>query len=840
MLATQLTFRITSKTLSFLALLATVLAVVAMVLGNDLALPWHSIPTYVKTPLFLEYFSIGDKTFGLEVDQVLAWQHFSTGDFNYLSWLDYLLFGGLILVLLSISVTLTYLTRSWYLFCTGLMLLILMQLNLGELGYLPDYINYVFFVLFIGLTYYFQSIKTEASLPLRLLSFILGYGLFALGLALLSPIITPVSATVAFGLFAPLILVALLLIFIGGDTMQVLFSIATKSSPSGKNGLFHFMSIGLIYIVLLLLLFLDKTGNISLDLWLFNPYVVLMASLLCGHLSMAAKLAVSESELPDPLISKWLYPAMALLSLVLISYAELSGNDSLSQAFQLSILGTQLAGAVVYYFYALINFTPNLLENEKVTNFFAGFRAPLLTARILHLLFITGVVFYLDTQPYYQARAGRYVALGALAESIDSEVLAEQYYKQATFYDYYNFRSNYSLARNANQAINEAEKIDFYKRATISEQNNKGTIALANYYSKRNQLFNKLLTLKESTVPDYRLTNNLGIAHFEFAHYDSSRMALERSLEQENTKEAQTNRLALGYYVPSMAPEETASIGSARELINLQALANKVGTNSYSSLLLAEDSALYQEELFVLHNLGLNRLHKDENILKAYQYYLASDKNVGLKDFLLLGQAIQAYDAGLVNLAFESMAELLVIDQVNRARNAFTMGLWAAQQQAYLLADEYLDMAISGRYRVEEAMALKEAIKQEAIPEPDRESIVSPASGLSKDQLDEFRLMAQKNAFDIRLTSQALSVLRSEGVEASEIYELLRKAITINPYNLDLMQTYAWQSIKAGLATQGRIGLETLRGKVSEADLNKALADFDQRLTDWRNRPVDQ
>ena len=233
MLATQQTFRFTAKTLSFLVLVALVLALASLFIGNDLALPWYAPTTYVKAPLFLEYFSNGEKSFGLEVDQVLAWQHFSTANFEYLAWLDYVVLAAFFIALVSISVTLTYLPRQWYLFCVGLMLLILMQLNLPELGFLPDYITYVLFALFAGISYYFQSIKTYLGLSVRTLVFTLVYALFGIGLALLAPILVPTSATVAFGLFAPLILTALVMFFVGGDTMQVLFSIAAQNNPNG-------------------------------------------------------------------------------------------------------------------------------------------------------------------------------------------------------------------------------------------------------------------------------------------------------------------------------------------------------------------------------------------------------------------------------------------------------------------------------------------------------------------------------------------------------------------------------------------------------------------------------
>ena len=588
-----------------------------------------------------------------------------------------------------------------------------------------------------------------------------------------------------------------------------------------------------IYILLLVLLFLDEIGEISLDLWLINPSVVFIISLVCGYLSLDAKLQVSDEDMPAPLVKHWLYPALALLSLCLIGYTELSGNDSLGEAFRLSILGTQLAGAVIFYFYAFINFTPQLLSNEKVPNFFAGFRAPLLTARALMLIFTVGIYFYLGQEPYYQARAGRYIALGSLAESIESDLLADQYYQQANFYDYYNFKGNYSLARIARRTNKEAEQIDFYKRASLKDVQNKATIALANFYSDRDQLFNKLLVLKDARDPNHRLTNNLSIAHYEFAHYDSSQMALNRSLETKTSDASLVNQLALQYYVPSTENEENTE-GTANQLINLQAIANKEGLNLATAIALSKDTSLLQKDLFALYNKGLNRQENSAELLDAFDYYLSNRRNTGMKDFLLLGHALQAYNLGQVNRAYQSLSELMVVDAGNRYRHAFTLGVWAAHQGAHQLAQEHLSYAMEGNYRTKDATALLEAIQNGEVPTLQRTALQKPSGKLSTADLEALKLEASKNAFDTALTLEAIAVLKAEGVSSAELYELLRASIVINPYNLELMTAYALQSVEAGLTSFGRNGLLSLGDYVPEAELNAALAQFEAYLLNWR------
>ena len=830
------TFHITTKTLSLLATTMGILTLVSLLLGDDLVLPWHTIPTYVKAPLSLNYFELNGAPFGILADQVLIWQHFSTGDYEYLAWLDYLVFGLFFISLPVISVTLTYLPRGWYLFCTGLMLLILMQLNLSELGFLPDYVAYLCLLVFIGTTYFFQSIKTGASLTQRTFGILIIYGLFSILIGYLAPVVAPVSATVAFGLFAPLMLVVLTMIFAGSDTIQVLFTITTQNSPKSKNS-FHFISIGLLYIALLILLFLEQTGQLSIDLWGIHPYPLFIIGLLCGHLSLPAKMKASTAPLPVALIKGWLFPGLAALSLGLIAYAELSGNDSLSQALQMCILATHLAGAIIFYLYALLNFILMPPGNEKNSNFFAPPLVPLFTARVSQVFFIVSLFFYLDIRPYYQARAARYVALGALGESVESHLLAAQYYKQAGFYDYSGFKANYALSRLAKKQKRGSEVIDYLKRATSRDPGQKAAMALANFYSEQGQLFSKLLSLKQVGQSNYRLTNNLGIAHFEFAQYDSSLMAFDRSLALKQNTASFANRLTLSYYAALPEPANSVDQGEMEisTRVNAQAIANKKGEPATYTAELKPDTLLSQEELYELYNHGLNRKQTNrEKVLAACDYYLSNRRNTGLKEFLLLAQSIQYYEAGQVNRAFESMAELLVAAPENRARHAFTAGLWAAQQGAFtLLAQEYFDRAIAGNYRTAEITAVKAAIKTKTLPPPPRQNFANVLSSTTTQ--DQLKALARQNAFDVALTLEAISRLRKKGTQNATLYDLLRQAVTINPYNLVLMEAYAAQSIKSGLTAFGRNGLLSLRGKVPDKALDKALANFEQLLNAQRN-----
>ncbi|MCE7991443.1 MAG: hypothetical protein HEP71_05660 [Roseivirga sp.] len=838
------TFRIGFTLVAVLMIAGLALYVTGAIVGDDWVLPWHIVPTHLKSPLFLEYFQVDGQPYGINLDQVITWQHYQTGnEYQELPWLNSLLFWGLFISLVIISVTLTYLSRFWYLLCTSLMLFILMQLKINELGFFTEYISYALLLVFGGSTYFFQNIKPHYSLFIRSISILVIYAAFAGTIGLFSGVVAPVSITLSFGLYTPLLLCVLFMFFVGADNIYSLFNIATKNAPNGKNGLIHFMSIGLIYIAVLALLFLHKIGRVNLDLYLVDSYLVFVLAIVSGYYCLSDKLGAVEEPLPVDLIKKWLYPSLAGLSLIIIGYAELSGNDSLSELLQKAILLTQLGGGAVFYVYACINFAPSLLTNESVAGrFFHGVRAPLLTGRVLHVVAIVALFYYLDKQPYFQAKAARYNALATLSESLDNEVLTLQYYKQSQFYDFYGFRSNYALAMADKADYNRLEVVKKLSSALTRDDQGKARVALANFHSEQNQLFNKLLTLKEDNSGNQRVSNNLGVAHYEFQQYDSAFLAFGNADQSSAVTEA--NLRAMDYFTLNSGDRALPTVreeNDLRVLANVQAIANKLDLSLNKDIALSKDTILLRENLFFLYNQSLRPSTNHEQIIESLDYYLSSTRNSDIRDFLMLGRAIRHYQGGEVNKAFTDLNQLAALYSNNRGQYVYLMGLWAAQQGALTDALQYLNDVESSGFAPESVAMLKELIANGRVPTAPRATgwQDSEMSALSKEEkIAELKRHAVKNTFNIPLTLKAIETLKEEGVATQELYELLRQAVSINRYSLELTEAYAFQSIESGLAAFGKSALIALTGFVNEEALQEVLAEFDQRADAWRNRPL--
>jgi hypothetical protein len=841
----QSLFNALSKICWALAGISLVLLGYTYFVGNNEALPWLTDVTYIKSPLFKEYFTIDGKPMGFSLDQIINWQSYKTGRYRFLEAPQYLLFTLVSLCLLVISLTITYLERFWYMVCAGILVFVSINLGLDQLGLMNEYLAYTFIGLILISTYYFQSFKAEASFVTRLLAI----GLILLGFGLLVFFVANGESAAfvipSYGLLAPIILAGLFVFFIAGDNCFYLFKIATQNAPSGKNALIHFLIIGGIYILLLILLFLDLTGRLSIDLILIDPYTLLLVSVISGYFVMKTKLEVVQSNIPLGLIRKLLYPVLAALTLALIYYAEITANDSLIAAIKVAIIIPHLAFASVYYIYAFMNFTPDLLSNEIAwPSFFKGERAPLLTARIATVFFMVGAIYFLEFKPFYQLKAGQYNALGALAEKQENELLASQYYRQAIFYDYASVKANYNLGMLEKTVGNTAQVIKRFNEASLRATDYKPEMALTQYYSDNGQLFNKLLSLKEidPSFDDLKVMNSLAIAHYEFGHLDTALYLMRNAYERESSEIIVSNFLALDLsFSESLAIDSvlksTEEFDDLSIKINRQALANNTSTTSNINIELATDSVLVVEELYYLFNSSIGSPQTNEDLLNAIDYYLPCERNITIKDYLLLAKAIQLYNFGRVNAAFAVLDELMAYDQRKAGLYSYIKSLWAYHQMA--LSQSITLLAQAESYNFDKALISDTytAFLSQKIDNPAEQlnqhwsDYEKRSSNLSKEEKEKIlSAIASQNAFDVDITLKAVNELRTLEVSTDKLYEILQKSIEVNPRSVSLYEEYIYETVDSGLSMIGVSALEELSKFSSQADYERIKINFEERI----------
>ena len=830
------------KTTSFtIAAASLVLFIYALIVGDNLALPWQVDNAFKTRPLLLEYFQLNGQAAGLYVDQIISWQKYFTGDIQYLVWPETLLFIVFFIVLITVSTVVTYLDRFTYFIVSGVVVFVLIQLRLEELGIAESYLTYAVIGGFALLSYLFQSFFPNSGFGLRITANLLFYGIL-LGIIMLGTNIThPHLVTISFGIMGPVILATIFIVFIAGDNIFSLFKLTTQGTGNGKDGLKHFFIIGLIYVSITILIFLQRTGYTEFDIYLVNPYVLLVISMISGYLCLDKKLHAVAGNMDFRFVKNWLYPIGCSLTLVLIAFAQLTLNDSITNAIAWVIIISHMTFGLVFLFYALVNFATPLAENLEIWPiFFQGLRAPILIARFMAFVMFLGGVFYLNNRPYYQVKAGQYGMLAALGEKIQNPLLADQYYRQSVFYDFYNFKANYSLSRiakRADEVQNIPSKLNTILNGAI---NPKARVAYANYFADRDLLYRELTALMNSRESDDNLQakNNLGLSHYRYSNYDSAYKYFVTN-QKAISVVSEGNLAALNYDLAAQIKFDTAvnyqHTDDINVMINRQALANAQNDIIPYNLSLNPDTLLTKSELFYLYNAALNQSDKDKTfVLSAIDYYLASRKNDQFNNFLLMARAVGYYNQGSVNEAFRTLERSIASSQSAVGFPYFAKAIWAFDQGQAALTIESLENARKSGYYEPQVKPFVEALNElNDYSEKADVSMELQEVLLNKDNLESavyinsLLKIADLNAFDVTTTLAAIEKIRLLDESQNDLYDLLRTAIQINPNSTKLLEEYIYQCARAGFSSFAKTALNTLNPMISADEFIRVQEKFE-------------
>lgn len=821
----------------------------ALLVGDNLALPWEVQTTFKTRPLLLEYFQLNGKPSGLYIDQIISWQKYLTGDINYLAWPEAILFIVFYLALVSITTLVSYFDRFSYFMVSGVVVFTLIQLRLEELGISDPYLTYGAIGGYFVVTYLFQSFFPQTKLWIRLVSSLTFYGALVAIILLLTNAADPYLLNISYGVLSPIIFITIFVVFIAGDNIFSLFKLATQGASNGKNSLKHFSIIGSIYVLLAMLLFLQRIGSTEIDIYFLNPYVLLTLSVISGFFNIERKLENMSENIDLRLIRHWLYPLGASLLFCVIAWAHLTVNDSIVNAIEWVIIISHMTFGIAFFAYALINFIPPLLSDLEVWPvFFKGLRTPILMVRLMAFVLFLGGIFYLENRPYYQVKAGQYSMLASLANKIDNELLTDQYYKQSVYFDFYNFKANYSLARIA-EGQRELNEVPNQLRSILEASvNPKARIAFANYYADRDLLYRELTSLMNSaeSSTNEQVANNLGLSHYRYNNYDS---AYSYFAKNESSVVSEANLAALNYDLAANVNFDTTVSYDHTEnihmMVNRQALANAQKNELTFDLELDKDTLLLRENLFYLYNAALSQNTFDQSsILKSINYYLGSQKNDIYSNFLLIAKAIALYNAGEINQAFSTIDTSISSNQGSAGFPYFVKAVWAFDQGQVDLTIESLDQAQKNGYNEPQVKNFIDEIKVLDVysEKADISSLLTTLEN-NRSSLDsasytkQLVAIALTNAFDEETTLKAINLLREIKVSENGIYDLLLEAISVNVNSSTLLEEYIYQCAKTGLSGFGRTALSKIQGMVEGTAYNEIAQEF-ERLIEFRRQSL--
>ena len=848
-----------SATFNFLKYLSLSLAALAIVwfgyswfTGDELTLPWQVESTFKTRPFLIEYFQINGKPGGVVADQIISWQKFRTGKLQYLVWPENLLLLTIGTVLIIGTLAITYLDRFSYFIFAGIVIFCFIQLRLEELGVADPYLTYGLIGGFLLLTYFFQAFKKTASVFVRLISILILYGIFFFLINYLPNMDYPYQVVLSFGIMGPLLWATLFIIFIAGDNVYSLFKLTTQGETQGKNGLIHFGVIGIIYVLLVALMFMEKNGDIRLNLFLIEPETILIASMISGYFSFDNKIKTINVSGDTFVLKDWLYPVLCTMTLAVIAYAKITANDGLENAIDWVILISHLAFGAAFFIYALINFIPALLDNLQVWPiFFQGPRTPMLTVRLFCIIMVVGGFLYLEFRPYRMAKSGQYTMLASLAEHIDNQLLADQYHKQSNFNEFYNFRSNYALAQKAKTEKEREEIPDRLIAILRGGENPKARVAISNYYAEREDLYRTLSTLMYSPESQYndQVQNNLGLAHYGYQNYDSAYLYFTQSLGG-GAFVSEGNLAALNYEMAAKVNFDTTINYEYENNIHLklnrQALANAQSQYLPFSIELNPDTLLTREQLFYIYNASLSRKREDwQKVEEALSYYQSSFKNNQYNTFMLTAKAFLYYNSGQVNNAFRTLESVIASNIGASGFPYYVKAIWAFDQGQSDLTVESVNNSRKRGYDEAPLLTFMEDLK--TVSEYNRTADISAQlsdlqsqrASLNKDDFTKGLVqIAQTNAFDVSNTLKAIDLLKQNEAENELVYNLLREALEVNDRSAELWEAYIYACAQNNLRVFGETALEKIENLVDVEQMKMIKTEFERILQEKRQLQI--
>ncbi|MFY0591247.1 hypothetical protein [Roseivirga sp.] len=822
----------------------------ALLTGDNLALPWEVDTTFKTRPLLLEYFQLNGESAGLYVDQIISWQKFYTGEIQFLGWPETIVFCLFFIALITVSTVVTYLDRFSYFITSGIIVFVLIQMRLEELGIAQEYLTYAVIGGYAIVSYLFHSFYPNTKLWIRISAITLLYGII-LGVILLGTNLTnPHLVAISYGIIGPVILSTIFIVFIAGDNIFTLFKLTTQGSSNGKESFKHFLIIGTIYVWLAILIFLQRTGYINISLFEETPYVLLVFSMASGYFCIDRKLHSIQDIFGITLLKNWLYPISCSLVLGLIAFAHLTINDSIVNALEWVIILSHMTFGLVFFVYALANFVSPLFENIEVWPvFFQGLRAPVLVARFLAFVLFLGGMFYLDNRPYYQVKAGQYGMLAALGKKVGNDILTDQYYRQSVFHDFYNFKANYSLAQIAKRA-DEVESVPIKLNNILrGAESPKARIAYSNYYAERDLLYQELTTLLNSIESENspEAKNNLGLSHYRYSNYDSAYNYFVNDLSA-NSVVSEGNLAALNYDLAAKIKFDTTVnykyTNDINVMINRQALANAQGDVIPYNLSLNPDTILTRPALFYLYNAALNQSDTEKDfILQTIDYYLASSKNDQYNNFLLIARAVGHYNQGNVNEAFRSIENSIAASQASAGFPYFVKAVWAFDQGQVDLTIESLDNASKKGYYEPQVQPFVDGLKE--LNNYSEVADISDQLGALENEkinldsatyIKRLKTIADLNAFDHKTTLSAIEKISVYNDKDPDIYSILLSAININSNSPELLTAYIYQCARSGYSSFGKTAIDRLETMVGAEKIIEVEDKFEsiqkERLAD--------
>ena len=796
--------------------------------GLENIIHWDILSELDEIPTTLESFSDGKLKFTTNSNAYIVKEHFLASAMLINFWANYT-FGTCFLVGFALLLSaFSSMSRFWFLggmvLLAGILITFHLEIIFNSFNQTPFLVA---FAAYAGLAFYFNTFATKTNFIKRFLFFLLLILVSAFLIAYFTKITLPSFSVFSYGLLSAIVISAIFILLVSHEIMSGLVWVVSNSGVKNRNHIPAFLTISSIYLLNVLLIYLEKSQYIDWNIISINPVVLLIVSMVLGIWGFR-----NYSEQADffdfRTIGSWLYLGLAIITIATIAYSYATANDSLIEAFEDFISYSHLALGLCFFLYVLINFTQPLQKGLKVHKvIYKPKFYELMLFRMAAAILVFMLISFKNYNNYFQTKAGYYNSIADFYNANGDFQAAETFYKEALHFDVRNHKSNYALASLAMKVDDKENTGIFLKNALEKNASPFAYVGLSKYLQEKDMFFDALFTLQAgiNKFPhDQQLLTNLAFLYEKTKVVDSTLHYLNLAKTNcTNCELAESNLLA--FYLKNDKKENIIKIGFAEnsnEYVSLRAnksAADKLFNRAVTTnLALNKDSVLNVSQFALLYNLATfnnnpfpysaqqlqniqrkeanNSFYEDLEFAVANRNYFKDNKLEGLKQ--------------LAVLANDSTKHKPLYNQV--------AGMWFLQQGVYHKAVEFLGKA-------------GDNTSVEILQKQDYQKTIAEFQALQAAELlksvktkADFDKVLEENPLNPYILNKVVDFYNTKLKKPNDAYNFVFRAVEINDNSIELWKLYTLQSLKIGTIDYAEDGLLKLKTLSTPADYQAFLS----------------
>ena len=589
--------------------------------------------------------------------------------------------------------------------------------------------------LFGSLAYYFHAFRIDFSFSARFSAFGLVTAALWTGLGFLSPVALPTLTVVSYGMPALMLLSVGFIVFIAFEIIAgLVWLTSTNLAPGISNnrgdgisrrtfGMRNFAFLSGLYLVNLLLIWLQNTRTIELNWLTISPFLIFLTSLLLGIWGFRRQVE-QQDEVPFEESGAFLYAGLGLITTATIAYAFATANDPVVEMFEDAIVYSHLALGAAFVLYVVFNFRELYQRGLAVHRvLYKPKKANLTYFRLAGLLVFGALLGGVNLFPVRQAVTGYYNGLGDLYVASGEFTSAQAFYQLGVEQEFQNHKSNYSLASLALRNNEPGKAAYFFSQALLKQPSPQAFAALSSTYQQTDLFFEAIKCLQRGLrqfPKNGELQNNLGYLYSRTSIADSAYYYFQSAVRNTSRDEVPEANL-LGLYARNpnvLAADSTLAKETDRfnyESYQANALAIRLVTDHDTtnlaqpswiadeppvtdSLLVAEGwPGLSVGRFASLYNFALASPRRsdappDSVLTKTLRQRAQQVSNQDFTDDLLLARAMAEYQNHQPANTFTLLSQLAEGSQRTADQYRSILGLLLMDQGLYRKANEVLEL----------------------------------------------------------------------------------------------------------------------------------------------------